>query len=259
MKIEDWTNKIINGDCVKVLKELPEGCIDFILTDPPFNVGLKYDAISDNLSNEGYSKWCYEWIKELFRVLKYRHYCIIFTGDKRLYWIFKAIMNTGFRFHHFLKWNKPRCQRSLSGTVFFNRTELAFILSKGKPNIKLINRKRLYQDTLTYLNTKPSDKDAVDHNARRPISLYKHIIEGFTKEGNLILDNFLGSGTTGIASRESNRNFIGIEISSKYSELAKQRIENTSVIKFNFITDKKEIKIEEEPKVDWEKMFDVST
>jgi len=216
-------NKIHNMDCVKGLKLIPNDSIDFIITDPPFNVSLNYDIINDNISNEEYSNWCYEWIVELYRVLKPRHYCVIFTGDKKLYYVFKAIMRTPFKFHHFLKWNKPNNQRALPGTVFFGRTELAFILSKGKPNTKLIHRKTLYSDTIVHKNTTPRDKDAVSHPARRPHKLYEQIIGGLLNQKGVVLDPFMGSGTTMIACNNLNKDFIGFEISKKYIDISYER------------------------------------
>ena len=194
------------------------------MTDPPFNVGINYgEGINDNLDDVEYSKWCYKWINELYRLLKPNHYAIIFTGDKKLYYIFDAIMKTKFIFHHFLKWHKPLSRRALSGTVFWYRTELAFILSKEKPNTKLINRKILYQDTLTYNNTIPprkkrfrhvnwGDQRTIDHPAKRPLELYKHIIKGFTNENDNVLDIFMGSGTSIAACILTNRNFNGFDI-----------------------------------------------
>lgn len=228
-------NKIHLGDCTKLLKEVKSESIEFIITDPPFNVNLKYDNEfndNDNLNDDVYSNWCLLWINELYRVLQKGRYAVIFTGDKKLFYVMKAIYKTPFLFHHFLKWYKPNCQRSLSGTVFFNRTELAFILSKEKPNINLIDRKTLYQDTLIYKNTTSNDKyNVVEHKARRPIELYKQIIKGFN--GNLILDCFMGTGTTAIASKQLQKNFIGIEIDIKSVNIANKRLQQQQI--FNYI------------------------
>jgi len=217
------TNKIYQGDCIEVLKTFPDESVDFVLTDPPYNVNLEYTEIEDNMDDERYSDWCFEWLKELYRVLQNGCYAIVFTGDKKLFYIMKAIYKTDFIFHHFLKWNKPDCQRGLSGTVLFYRTELAFVLSKGKSDIKRIDRKTLYADTLIYRNTKPNDKfNAVNHNARRPIPLYRQIIKGFG--GNVVLDCFMGSGTTAVACKQLGKEFIGIELSKEYCEIIKKRL-----------------------------------
>jgi len=223
------TNKIYQGDCIEVLKTFPDESVDFCITDPPYNVGLEYSEIEDNLEDDEYSDWCYEWINQLYRVLQEGSYCIIFTGDKKLFYIMKAIYKTKFQFHHFLKWYKPTCQRGLSGTVLFCRTELAFVLSKEKPNIKNINRKTLYADTLIYNNTKPNDKfNAVEHNARRPVGLYRQIIKGFG--GKKVIDCFMGSGTTAVACKQLGVDFIGIELSRDYCDIIKKRLTQNTLL-----------------------------
>jgi len=225
-------NKIYNVDCVKGLKLIPNNFIDFILTDPPFNVSLNYSDIEDSLDDETYSDWCFQWINELYRVLKERSYAIIFSGDKKLYYVMKAIYKTQFQFHHFLKWYKPTGQRGLSGTVFFNRTELAFVLSKGKPNVKKVNRKELYSDTIIIPGTnvnQSQDGFLVDHPAKRPTKLYRKIIKGFTDKNDLILDCFMGSGTTSVCSKQLERNYIGFEISSEYVAMAEKRLKQENL------------------------------
>ena len=220
-------NRIYQGDCVEIMKDIDDNSIDFINTDPPFNVGLKYESkIDDNLSSEQYYKWCKSWGVHLYRVLKPRHYAVVASSQINLMALQKAMIDSGFTFHHFLEWLKPNCQKVFTGTVLFNRIELLLVLSKGKPDIKLINRKVLYQDVLQYPNEVPVPGGDANHPARRPVALYKQIIAGFTKPGDLVLDCFLGSGTTAIACKELNRNYIGIELSEIYCKMAKDRTDS---------------------------------
>ena len=214
------------SDCLKILPTIPSNSVDLVLTDPPYNVGLKYDLHNDSMPDEDYYLWCKKWLMECCRVLRDNHYAIIFTGDIKSFYVHKALMESGLTFHHFLKWNKLRGQKSLSGTNLFYRTELAFLASKGKPDTHLINRKKFYEDTLT---TTPNRDDVVDHPAHRPVELYKSIIDGFTQKDDTVLDCFLGSGSNGMAAKELGRRFIGIEISPKYFEMAKCRIDGTPV------------------------------
>ena len=213
------------GDCVKILPTIADNSVDLVLTDPPYNVGLEYDLHNDSMPDENYYLWCKQWLIECCRVLKDRHYGIIFTGDKKSNYVHKAIDESGLTFHHFIKWFKPGAQGSLSGSNLFYRTELAFLVSKGKPDISLINRKEFYQDTIILKSTTPNQADAEDHPARRPVDLYKLIINGFTQQGDTVLDCFLGSGSNGCAANELDRRFIGIEISPKYLNMAKRRID----------------------------------
>lgn len=216
-----FSKTLYQGDCVEVLKGVPFQSVDFIITDPPFNVKLEYDSIDDFVTDEKYADWCKQWFLEFRKVLKLGHYGVVFSGDKKLWYLQKGLIESGLKFHHFLKWHKPQCQRALSGTVFFNRTELGLVFSNGQPNTKLIQRKKLYSDTITCRNTQPNDNDSVEHNARRPVELYQKIIEGFTKEGDTVLDCFMGSGTSFLAA--VNRNVVGIELSEEYCQLIKKR------------------------------------
>lgn len=224
-------NKIYCIDCLEGMDELEDDSIDLILTDPPFNVGIDYKGYEDNIHDIRYYKWCKEWVNKLYPLIKKGKYSIIFTGDKKCYWIFRAIYESPFLFHHFLKWYKPGCQESMPGTILFGRTELAFILSREKPNTKLINRKVLFADTLRHRNTRPDDQDAVEHDCRCPTGLYEQIIKGFTKEGEVVLDIFSGSGTTAIACKRLNRNFIGFEINPKYVKIVNERLQRTLAYK----------------------------
>ncbi len=224
---KDEKINLICGDCVKKLSAISDDSVDLILTDPPFNVGLPYKTYKDSMIDDDYSEWCKAWLIECCRILKDNHYAIIFTGDIKLYYIHRAVMESGLTFHHFLKWYKLNGQCSLSGSVLFNRTELAFLCSKKEPNITLINRKKFYEDTITVPNTTPNQYDLGDHPATRPVELYRRIIEGFTKENDVVLDCFTGSGSSGCASKGTKRRYVGIEMDKYYFEMSKQRINAT--------------------------------
>jgi len=229
-------NKIYCMDCLEGLKLIPDNSIDLVLTDPPFNVNIDYEEHQDNMDDGEYGKWCAKWIQLLYDKMKVGGATIIFTGDKKIYPVQKAIHeNTEFTFHHFLKWHKPNGQRALSGTVFFNRTELAFVLSKGKMNQDRINRKQLYSDTIIQHNTLPTDIDACDHPCRRPVALYSKIIRGFTNEGDTVLDPFMGSGTTAVACKQLQRNFIGFELSQKYVDIANRRLQQDTLFSYDVL------------------------
>ena len=210
-------------DCLEGMRELPDNSIDMILTDPPFNVSIDYGKnTNDEMTDEEYKEWFTQRLVDMERVMKDGHPMIIFTGDKKIKSILDAVDKTNLIFHHFIKWNKQNGQRGLSGFVLFYRTELALLLTKGKPIQNLLNRTILYSDTITHLNTKPNDKDAVDHPCRRPLSLYENLINGFNVK--YILDPFLGSGTTLRACRETGRIGLGFEIEKDYEPIIKKRM-----------------------------------
>jgi site-specific DNA-methyltransferase (adenine-specific) len=228
-------NKIYNIDCVEGMKQMEDNSVDLILTDPPYNVNLKYSNVDDNIDDEKYSEWCFKWISELYRIIKPGNYVIVFTGDKKIYYVMKSIYKTGFIFHHFLKWYKPQGQRSLPGTVFFNRVELAFILTKGKSNIKKINRKIMYSDII--INPESNINQSQDgflfyHPASRPNKLYRKIVQGFSNENDIVLDCFMGSGTTAVVCKQLNRKYIGFEISPQYIDICNKRLSQNNLSDF---------------------------
>ncbi len=229
-------NKIYCMDCLEGLKLIPDNSIDLVITDPPFNVNIDYEEHQDNMDDNEYSNWCAKWIQLLHDKMKVGGATIIFTGDKKIYYIQKAIHESSdFNFHHFLKWHKPNSQRALSGTVFFYKTELAFVLSKGKMDQQRINRKYMHSDTIIQNTTTPIDIDVVDHPCRRPVPLYSKIINGFTDENDTVLDPFMGSGTTAVACKQLRRNFIGFELSQKYVDIANKRLQQDTLFDYNVL------------------------
>lgn len=234
MILPDWWKSdkpYIIGDCLEGMRQLPDECVDLVLTDPPFNVGIDYGKYTnDSMDDEQYSDWFKERLLEMERIIKPHHPIIVFSGDKKIHPILNGVEDTDLLFHHFLKWHKPNNQRGLSGFVLFYRTELALLLTKGKPDQKILNRKVMFSDTLIYNNTSPKGKDdicPVAHPCRRPQKLYMNIIEGFSKRNDIVLDPFLGSGTTISSSLLTNRIGLGFEINPEYEQLIIERNLNT--------------------------------
>jgi len=222
---------LIHGDCVEVLKTIESDSVDLILTDPPFNVNLEYNSLGDGLEDYAYRDWCLLWLKECHRVLKDRHAAIIFSGDAKLYYVHDAIMKSGLFYNHMFKWIKPNSSRNFATTTrLLNKVELAFFCSKNKFD------KKLMTGTLTtdyiicnVINSKSkealTDKDLPNgHVAQRPVGLYANIIKGLTKEGDTVLDSFLGSGTTAEACELTNRKWIGIEKDEVYIKKIEKRL-----------------------------------
>lgn len=234
-------SKVILGDCVEISKKVSDDSVDFVLTDPPFNVKYhgKWDIgnYQDDLKDHEYQEWCIEWLKETNRVLKDRHFAFIFTGDKKLHYILNAVYNSGLNYLHLFKWIKRNGNGFCFGTSLFNLVECALVVSKGKPSKKLIHFKKLAHDSIFCPNIAYNSKKATGHPAQRPIELYKQIIEGFTNEKEIVYDFFMGSGTTALACIEANRQYFGSEIDPTYYELINKRIdEKNKEIKENKTT-----------------------
>jgi len=216
------------GDCLSIMKMMPDECVDFILTDPPFNVGIDYGTTTnDKMTDKQYELWFLERLKEMERILKPRKTIIIFTGDNGAHAIWNAIEATGLTFQHFIKWAKPNNQTILRGFSLWNRTELGFLCTKGKADWNTLDRKAVYSDTIEEYATSVKggdDINPVDHPCRRPARLYEKIIRGFSLPNDIIFDPFLGSGTLLLGAKLSGRNGLGCEINPEFEKLIRNRL-----------------------------------
>jgi DNA modification methylase len=215
------------GDCLDIMKSMPDECVDLLLTDPPFNVGINYgDTTNDTMTDAEYTAWFTPRVKEMERILKPNRVIIIFSGDTTIHPIWDALNTTALKFHHFLKWSKPNSQSTLNGFRLFNRTELAFLATKGKPDQNVLTRKIVYSDTLEENATSVKGGDdfhPVDHPCRRPSKLYARIIAGFSLPGEVVFDPFLGSGTAILGAKLVGRVGLGSEINPEFEKLIKER------------------------------------
>lgn len=199
---------LLQGDCLELMKDIPDKSVDLILTDPPY--GKKADKGTNGFGSSKNRKYSGEWDKaipekevfsEMFRISKN---LVIFGGNYFCHllppsncWIF---------------WDKK-------GDIAFQNPfadgELIYTTFK-KPVKKIVFKQ---QGFIT------DSKDKRYHPTQKPTELVSQLIEMYTKPGDLVCDPFLGSGTTGVSCVQTGRNFIGMELDKKYFEIAKQRIE----------------------------------
>ena len=200
MKFE---NTIICGDCLDVLKDWPDGCVDLVLTDPPYNVGIDYGKHKDAMPEYYYYEWCGKWFSECQRIAK----SIMFTsGIANLdFWL------TQYPPRWVMAWIKSNSMRRI--TIGFNCWEP--ILLWGKPKLNI------YRDIIESPTIPQKDND---HPTPKPIALFKQLTIGFSESEGLILDPFCGSGTTCVAAKMLGRRFIGIDISPEYCKIAEDRL-----------------------------------
>lgn len=235
--------QLYNGDCLEIMKDIPDNTIDCIVTSPPYNLGgdfhacykgtrLNYGAYNsydDNLPEEDYQNWQIKILNELFRISKENAYCFYVHKERiknnrvisPLSWIEKS------------KWI---CSQSvildMSSTAnvdkrrFFPTFETLYVLCKNEES-KLNNQ---YCLTSVWKVHKTLRKIS-GHPATFDIQIPINCILAASKEDEIVLDPFMGSGTTGVACRMHNRNFIGIEIDKKYFDIAQNRINGTEIQK----------------------------
>lgn len=230
-------NEIYNIDCMEYMKTLPSECIDLIVTDPPYKttkrgIGSKTTTgglFRSDLSKQGkifrYNdiKPC-EYIPELYRILKNGSHCYIMTNHVNIYEMLTAAQNCGFHFIKSLIWNKGN---KIMGQCYMSQFEYILFFRKGKH--KKINNCGT-SDILDIPNKKSKDKNGYNlHDTEKPIELMKILVENSSNEGDLIYEPFMGIGSTVLACKELNRNYIATELDANYFEIAKNRIEQKEV------------------------------
>tara|TARA_R110000796_G_C14388532_1_gene416139 strand:+ start:44 stop:712 length:669 start_codon:yes stop_codon:yes gene_type:complete len=213
--------KLHHGDCLEIMQTLPDKSIDLILTDPPYGMEfksshrkIKYDKIKndDNLDwLEDFSKLCFQKSKN-----NTAHYvfCSFHNIDK-----FKQAFQKYFTIKNILVWEKNNTSMGDLQADFAPKVEFIIFLQKGR---RLINGRR---DSNIF---KFSRTDNKFHPTEKPVLLMEYLIEKFSNENDTVLDPFMGSGTTGLACKNTDREFIGIELDKDYFDIAKKRIEITN-------------------------------
>ena len=220
--------KLIKGDCLEVMKRIEDNSIDLVVTDPPYKCisggkPNKKGQPSGMLSKNDGKIFKHNdikpevWIKEVYRILKEESQCYIMTNTLNMENYLRICRETGFKLHNILVWKKNNVTPS---RWYMKNAEFTLFLRKGKAKtINNVGSKMVHEFDNIIGNKK--------HPTEKPIDLMKLYIENSSNEKDIVLDPFMGGGSTGIACVDVNRKFIGLELDEKYFEIAKERIDNT--------------------------------
>ena len=195
---------IIQGDCLEVMKEIPDKSVDLVLTDPPYNAGLIYANYNDSMPEDDYFSWLAVVWKDIRRVSKG---VIITPGSKN----FLNFIDRIERPKWVASWTKTN-QCSPSPLGGFNGWEPVLIYGNVKLGIDAWN-----------ISITNCQKSIGAHPCPKSLDVWLELIKG-CPEGGLVLDPFLSSGTTAVAAKRAGRHFIGIELSEEYCEIARKRV-----------------------------------
>ena len=204
-------SRIIQGDCVEVMKQFPTGGIDMVLTDPPYLVNY-VDRTGRSIANDKNDDWLEPAFKEVHRVLKKDAICVSFYGWTKVDLFFKAWKGAGFRVGGHIVFTKAYA--STARFVKYHH-ESAFVLVKGQPELPA----NPLPDVMPF-----EYSGNQFHPTQKPLSALQPLIESFTKPGDIVLDPFAGSGSTCIAAMLAKRRYLGIELDSKYHAAALKRM-----------------------------------
>ena len=221
--LSESRNKLYNDDCLKVLSGMGNESVDLVVTDCPYHIvsgGCTNDAvkIGDHYRegklfehNEIDFK---DWLPEIYRVLKPNSHCYIMISPRNLAELQTECENVGFVFQNILIWDKGNVTPN---RYYMGAYEMILFLRKGKAkNINEMGTKNLLRI--------PNAVGNKLHPTEKPSELMQIMIENSSEGGDVVLDPFMGAGSTGVACKRTNRNFIGIEIDEKYYKIAEQRI-----------------------------------
>lgn len=233
---------LIHGDCLEAMKLMDNNSVDLVVTSPPYNMrtrvrngeyttreksehfSKKYKNFDDALSIDEYYDFHKSVIEEMLRLSKVIVYNIqIVTGSKEA--IFKIIGNFNKNLKDIVVWDKGHGQPSMHDGVLNRATELILIFEsnpKAGRAFQYFNFKRGELSDIWRVNRERSISSS--HSASMPLKLAEIAILNFSKENNIVLDPFMGTGTTGVVCKQNNRNFIGIELSNEYYNLSNNRI-----------------------------------
>lgn len=234
-KIEIGDATLYLGDCMEVLSTLPK--VDAVITDPPYSSGGQFrsdrskttaekyvnhesrgnytDFSGDNRDQRAFLAWASLMFSKMYHLTTTGGVAYIFTDWRQLPTMSDAVQCGGFVWRNLVTWWKPgiRMQRGR----FSASAEYILCCSHGVPS----EAERSLQNVLKHAPTPSADRD---HIAEKPIALMQDLV-WMTKPGAIVLDPFMGSGTTGVACMNLGRKFIGIEIDPRYFDIACERIE----------------------------------
>ena len=282
--IENFTNKVINGNCIDVMHDIPNKTIDLIVTSPPYNVGIDYDSYDDKMSMADYWDWTWEWLTNAYHLLKDdgriavnvpyevnvqdRGGRVLFMSE---FW--QIMKEIGYKFYGLVDLNEDSPHRSKttawgswmspSSPYIYNPKECVILAYKkdrikqvkGEPQWKAVEvteedlfgekkTKKVYSEgekkefmELVYgqwnyfADTKQSTK------ATFSMDIPMKAIKILTYKNDIVLDPFCGSGTSLAAAEILHRRWIGIELSPKYTEISRERVQH-------FVDRNKQLKLE---------------
>lgn len=196
--IDLFANQVFHGDCLQILRGLPDACADLVFTDPPYGIHYK-DRQGCAIYNDDNTRWVFPAFAELYRLLKPNSYCVSFYAWSKAARFLSIWKECGFQpVGHFV-WVKRYASCTRHAKMMH---EQAYLLTKGNPQPP----ESPPDDVLPWKYT-----GNVLHPTQKPVTSLTPIIQAYSKPGGIVLDPFAGSGSTGIAARQCGRRFILIE------------------------------------------------
>ena len=233
---------IYNGDCTVEMKKIANDSVDLILTDTPYNIGNFMINRSTNLAkmrenffaNAGWDNLEFdEWVERMdsffedaARIIKTGGSMIIFMSIIKVETIIKLAEKHGFYYKTTGIWHKLNPMPRNMNLHFVNSTEAWIYFTYKKKTGTFNNENKMIHDFIETSVVSNGEKKAGKHPTQKPIALLEHFVKLLSNEGDLVVDPFMGSGSTGVVCKKMGRNFVGVEFDKEYYEIAQRRIED---------------------------------
>lgn len=236
MKDPNWRKCVLRADSRDVIKHIPDNSIDFILTDPPYNLSKhstgNIPLPGRSAMNNDVAEWDMidfnpeEWADEFIRILKPTGNLFIFTSYNQLGRWYNCLDHR-FDTSNFMIWHKKNPAPKIFKAGFLNSCEMIFTCWNKKHTWNFISQAEMHNFIESPICMRPERLSNPKHPTQKPVSILKKMIEIASNKDDIIFDPFMGVGSTGVAALGLGRRFIGIEINEDYFYAAKQRVENT--------------------------------
>lgn len=244
--MEHLINQIIHGDCLEVMRQIPSDSVDITFADPPFNLKKKYNTYEDHRDEDAYLDWCREWLFEMVRITKPSGSIFVHNIPKWLTY-YAGFLNEFATFRHWIAWDAPTApmgktlQPSHYGILFYAKNpkenkfyeiryphkrcrKCGYLLKDYGGKKKILHPfGPLVSDTWSDIHRIRHNKHRDAHPCQLPVHLLERLILMSTDEGDVILDPFIGTGTTAVAAARLGRNVIGIDVDSEYVDITRRK------------------------------------
>ncbi len=237
-------SQLINGDCLEVLQRFPDESVDCIITDPPYNLGQFMHNRNTNLvkmranqfayagwDNLEYKDWemsMTSFLRECSRILKKKGTLIVFMAVIKVADIIRFTQGTNLYYKTTGVWHKTNPMPRNMNIHFINSTEgWVYFINKGTSGVFNNNGKPIH-DFLESSVCPISEKKYGRHPTQKPLKILTQLIEYVTNPSDIVLDPFMGSGSTCVAAKRLGRTYIGVELNKEYYNISKSRIEDES-------------------------------
>jgi len=242
-------DRIIQGDCLEVMRRIPDNSVDVTFADPPFNLKKKYNSYYDEQESEEYLAWCREWLYEMVRITKPTGSIFVHNIPRWLIY-FASYLNEIAIFRHWIAWDAMGSP--LGKTLLPNHYGILYYVKSDSfkfYDIRMLHKRcrnchyilqdyggkksqmhqfgPLVSDVWTDIHRIRHRKRRDEHPCQLPVPLLERLLLMSSNEGDLVLDPFIGTGTTAIAAKRLGRRYIGIDIDQKYVDITSKKLKET--------------------------------